>query len=738
MLQDAAVIVNDNTYFIVSIVFCCVCLAILLYIGVQFVRRVFSAQQKKLVWSRRRKYISATSFVFLLLQCVNLTLMIASMSDIVGETCRFRKKSAGILGYLQWTCWNCTFALHVVMSHNGNLLRRHGNQISKEEMKNKRRSALVMDAPFSIHWKKIIPWVLFQIFFTLHLWSIWNFLTSSCIDSDSLVCIPSVKTKVFISLSLVMTGLYLIMYYYFSSRTNADIRSKPYCELKFARIVFGLQHSQILPVFFVLIISIIVLTAVDLESCWTYIEVWLGLAPLQAISTCAAGILAHFYMPKAPKQGQLLYTWLQEFSWTESNLHQDLSARNAKLMGSQEITREPMLCIETAIKMMYLANLVYSCNDLEKDDIESNKSGGEVNKMEQKEAKKIGFGNLEDAIELLAIKDWSILHEQSTDTGGFIAWNDGNIYLSFKGTSSIQNVRTDLDFKKVIHPPKRDIDVHGAWGLKEISSVPRVHRGFWDAWTKEDYHNKTMEKFEEVYRSLDHANHVRVFITGHSLGGALATLCAIRMKSDYPEISPIVYTYGQPRVGNRAFAVDYNNQIKNHFCIVHDQDPVVRFPKGKYKRVGCRVVVNRSGDLIVRPTYLEVHLLNGNGVLRDHFIEGYRKSFMFIIKSQFTKKAMAGGKYGAACLASYVDLSKALMGSNLTLTDLEDSNTFPMTDEEIERSKAQLKGEMHVEENENAGFGPHVLLCGCGNQPSGANEDDEEHEIVSHPEESIH
>ena len=51
------------------------------------------------------------------------------------------------------------------------------------------------------------------------------------------------------------------------------------------------------------------------------------------------------------------------------------------------------------------------------------------------------------------------------------------------------------------------------------------------------------------------------------------------------------------------------NIVPDHFAVINGQDPVSRVPKGYYKRVGNRIIIDNLGDIIVRPTYLEMHLI---------------------------------------------------------------------------------------------------------------------------------
>lgn len=51
-----------------------------------------------------------------------------------------------------------------------------------------------------------------------------------------------------------------------------------------------------------------------------------------------------------------------------------------------------------------------------------------------------------------------------------------------------------------------------------------------------------------------------------SLGGALATLCALDLKLNQGAHDVRLYTYGSPRVGNSVFAEWFESQIKVGIC----------------------------------------------------------------------------------------------------------------------------------------------------------------------------
>ena len=98
-----------------------------------------------------------------------------------------------------------------------------------------------------------------------------------------------------------------------------------------------------------------------------------------------------------------------------------------------------------------------------------------------------------------------------------------------------------------------------------------------------------------AYRELTgrYSNYT-VYFTGHSLGGALAHVISYLLSSASvaaPDSSPllVVYTFGQPRTGNAAFAATSSLYVPYHYRVVHWRDAIPHLPP-------CPTVRGPGGD----------------------------------------------------------------------------------------------------------------------------------------------
>ena len=122
--------------------------------------------------------------------------------------------------------------------------------------------------------------------------------------------------------------------------------------------------------------------------------------------------------------------------------------------------------------------------------------------------------------------------------------------------------------------------------LTDLRCVPtvegktKVHTGFLDAFTKNvDADGKSVE---EAVRDIlarpeakdEQGNPLPLFVTGHSLGGALALLATRLIASD---VTGACYTFGAPRIGNYEFFRFIKTPV---YRVVNSSDVVPRVPPG--------------------------------------------------------------------------------------------------------------------------------------------------------------
>lgn len=126
-----------------------------------------------------------------------------------------------------------------------------------------------------------------------------------------------------------------------------------------------------------------------------------------------------------------------------------------------------------------------------------------------------------------------------------------------------------------------------------------VHRGFQDTLY---FNDKTtlMPSFDAAIRHIVKAvinDKVRLVITGHSLGGALALLFTGRLVLDYPNLASSidqVVTFGAPAVGFSQFKSLIDAQPFSVVRVVNEADLVAFAPPAFYRHVGLEVWLTKE------------------------------------------------------------------------------------------------------------------------------------------------
>jgi hypothetical protein len=165
----------------------------------------------------------------------------------------------------------------------------------------------------------------------------------------------------------------------------------------------------------------------------------------------------------------------------------------------------------------------------------------------------------------LGFFDTSKTRSSHEDTQAY-AWLSGNdMYMVFRGTEDLQDIIADIDVR-----------------LHVIRDNVKVHRGFYEQFEAISDEIEKYLKEASSQRKIDN-----IIISGHSLGGGLATIASTHFGLLYPDSKVTCITFGSPRVGNREFTNYFNSIVSQSLRIYDEEDPVPMVPmSNRFQHVG--------------------------------------------------------------------------------------------------------------------------------------------------------
>lgn len=194
--------------------------------------------------------------------------------------------------------------------------------------------------------------------------------------------------------------------------------------------------------------------------------------------------------------------------------------------------------------------------------------------------------------ERLGLKAYPFL-SRITRTRGYLGVCSTHAVLAFRGSDpvTLPNWVTDVVVK-----------------LVERSEYDgKVHHGFAAAL------KRSWNRIERLFELIDNRP---LFLTGHSLGGALAVLTGCRLAKTGTQPTAI-YTFGSPRIGDRNFCSGYNLPT---YRIVNKLDLVPEMPLASLKRL-----------LPAKPRFTNEKILSGlKKFARKVPCYGHVKTFVYI------------------------------------------------------------------------------------------------------------
>jgi len=160
----------------------------------------------------------------------------------------------------------------------------------------------------------------------------------------------------------------------------------------------------------------------------------------------------------------------------------------------------------------------------------------------------------------------------------YLLSNDTFSILVFRGTESRRRPG-QKDYRDIVADVKADANLV----LVPSGGQGKVHKGFSDA--LDEVWADVLPKLEAL-----ESEGRPIWITGHSLGAALATLAAYRFGR-----ARALYTFGSPRVGNPEFAADFRTPA---YRFENNNDIVCKVPTPPlYQHVGELKYIDHKGGV---------------------------------------------------------------------------------------------------------------------------------------------
>lgn len=151
------------------------------------------------------------------------------------------------------------------------------------------------------------------------------------------------------------------------------------------------------------------------------------------------------------------------------------------------------------------------------------------------------------------------VNNEETHTQGYIFKTGTEIIIACRGTDNLYDCFDDLD----------------------VCLVPLVLDGYPTTKVHAGFLRQSKGLLENIKAVVDHvqSNKIKLVFCGHSLGAAIATICAVTVSAESIK-DVFVYGYGSPKVGDKEFKKVFDTLITNVTLVKFGCDPFTKLMIG--------------------------------------------------------------------------------------------------------------------------------------------------------------
>lgn len=517
-----------------------------------------------------------------------------------------------VLEALRLSSWSLVFFFFMLQARLLNVwVDKNSNPVQDED-------SILLDAPWWTHWFLALSWCIAQALVLLYGWTQLQDAGDAFIDNRMDRQHPHGQLRNFMGIC-VLAVFYYLSTFHSVQIGHRELAKKSYAMFRWVNVRLRYHQIQVFWVGGVVVLSFLAMSLVQQNSQFMTDLKVLGVLPAHLALVSLAILNYYLLYPIEIEDGMGVNSGSSHLEWPER--------------WRPEGKGKPCFSFERMVKAWYWSLLAYRC-----DNKDANLRFDVAKRMHE-------------------AREHVVIRIKQHDITSIVAWGKDTIVIVFRGTSSLTNLRTDLHAWLVPHPPLR--------GTRWRGTCPLVHKGFLTSWETSGLKESILLRVKSIIASGSFdVQHGRVILSGHSLGGALAILAGMDISKEFGlrDHQLSCYTFGAPRVGNQAFKEEYDTKIPDTWQITNGRDVVSSIPNflGLFRRVGERVMINITGDIVVCPLFLEKSfsrpVLTVPTNFTDHLMRTYGRSLTAIVHAQYIKwKGLPGGMEAISSLLAHED-----------------------------------------------------------------------------------